>query len=270
MLKSLFWVSFAFLSTIDLFAQYEIKATQEKLFPWPTGKRCAVSLTFDDARVTQIDKGIPLINKHNIKATFYVLPCSLEKHIDAWKKAAADGHEIGNHSTTHPCTGSYAFSFGNALEDYDLDKVTADIDAAGKFIQANLGIQAKSFAYPCGQKFVGRGINTQSYVPVIAERFLTGRGWLGEAANNPWICDLSQLLGMESDGKSFEQLKKLVEQAVADGSWLILAGHEMDESGNQTTYLESLNKLCQYLNVPENGIWVDTVENIAAYVKNNR
>jgi len=264
------FIGFYFLNTNLVLAQYEIKEAQKKQFPWPEGKKCAVSLTFDDARLTQIDKGIPLLDKYGIKATFYVLPCSLTKRLDGWKKAVASGYEIGNHSTTHPCTGNYAFSFNNALENYNLDKISADIDEASKVIKDDLGVETHSFAYPCGQKFVGQGQNVQSYVPIIAERFLTGRGWLGEAANNPWICDFSQLLGMESDGKSFEQLKALIEQAKEDNSWLILAGHEMDTSGSQTTLLESLDRLCQYMNNPANGIWVDTVENIALHVKNNR
>ena len=36
-------------------------------FQWPEGKKMALSLTFDDARLTQIDKGIPLLDKYNVK-----------------------------------------------------------------------------------------------------------------------------------------------------------------------------------------------------------
>jgi hypothetical protein len=50
-----------------------------------------------------------------------------------------------------------------------------------------------------------------SYVPVVAEQYLTGRGWRDEESNDPCICDLSQLLGVESDGKSFIELKALIE-----------------------------------------------------------
>ncbi len=252
-------------------AQYAVDKTPEaKPFPWPNGKRGAVSLTFDDARLSQIDKGIPLLNQYNVKATFYISPQTFVERLDGWTRALANGHEIGNHTMTHPCTGNYAFSRDNALEDYTLDHIAAEIDQANLFMLAELAIEPQSFAYPCGQKFVGRGDSLQSYVPIVAERFLTGRGWLGEDSNDPWICDLSQLLGMESDGKSFEELKALVDKAAEEGKWLILAGHEMDESGRQTTLLESLENLCQYLNDPANGIWVDTVEHVATYITQNR
>src|SRR5260221_9413972 len=67
-------------------------------FHWPEGKKVAVSLSFDDARPSQMDVGLPLFDKYGAKVTFYVNPRSLEKRLDGWKKAVAGGHEIGNHS----------------------------------------------------------------------------------------------------------------------------------------------------------------------------
>src|SRR4030043_1269646 len=43
-------------------------------FAWPEGKQMALSLTFDDARLSQPDKGIPLLEKYGVKATFYISP----------------------------------------------------------------------------------------------------------------------------------------------------------------------------------------------------
>jgi peptidoglycan/xylan/chitin deacetylase (PgdA/CDA1 family) len=252
------------------FSQYQVREKDTRKFPWPEGKLCAVSLSFDDARSSQVDKGVPLFNSYGVKATFYITPDSLPKRLDAWKKANNYGHEIGNHTTSHPCTGSYAFSFGNALENYTLAQMEDDIKNANNIIQSQLGINTVSFAYPCGQKFVGTGENVQSYVPLIAKNFASGRGWLGEAANNPWICDFAQLLGMESDGKSFEQLKALIEQARSEGAWLILAGHEINTKGLQTTQIQELEELLRYMNNPENGVWIGTVAEIAHFVKNNR
>src|SRR6187549_3752171 len=76
-------------------------------FKWPDGKKMAISLTFDDARLSQPDKGIPLLDKYGVKATFYLVPSEMEKRLDGWKKAVKSGHDIGNHSLTHPCTGNF-------------------------------------------------------------------------------------------------------------------------------------------------------------------
>ena len=252
-------------------AQYgNTEADEKPVFQWPNGVKCAVSLTFDDARLSQIDKGIPLLNQYNIKATFYITPHNMDQRLDGWRQAVQEGHEIGNHTVSHPCTGNYPFSLDNALEDYTKETIAGELDAANRYILENLGVRAVSFAYPCGQKFYGRGEQVMSYVPLVAERFLTGRGWLDEDSNDPWVCDMAQLMGMESDGKSFDELKALVDKAARSGRWLILAGHEMRESGSQTTYLSSLESLCRYASDPANGIWIDTVEHVAEYILNNR
>ena len=79
-------------------------------FHWPDGYRAAVSLSFDDARLSQIDIGLPLFKRLGVKVTFFVEPRGVQQRLGGWKQAVLDGHEIANHTLTHPCTGNYAFS----------------------------------------------------------------------------------------------------------------------------------------------------------------
>jgi peptidoglycan-N-acetylglucosamine deacetylase len=239
-------------------------------FQWPEGKKMAISLTFDDARLSQPDKGIPVLDKYGVKATFYLVPDNMLKRLEGWKKAAGNGHEMGNHSLTHPCSGNFDWSRDNALENYTLADIRTNLDAASIIIKKELGIQPVSFAFPCGQKFIGRGIDTKSYIPVVSSMFETGRGWLDEAPNEPSYCDLSQITGMELDGKTFEQVKVIIESAKSTGKWLVFAGHEMNEGGNQTTLLSTLEAICKYALDPANGIWIDHVHAIADYIKKQR
>ena len=55
-------------------------------FHWPNGKRVAVSLSFDDARASQVDVGLDVINPTRVKVTFYVTTSSdaLHSKLDAW------------------------------------------------------------------------------------------------------------------------------------------------------------------------------------------
>ncbi len=235
-------------------------------FKWPEGKRAAVSLSFDDSRLSQIDAGLAVLRKEGVKATFYVQAPGVEKRLEGWKKAVAEGHEIGNHTVTHPCTGNYPFSRNNALEDYDLEKMAWEMDDNNQQIHKLLGVTPRDFAYPCGLKFVGRGKNTKSYVPLVAERFLSGRGYLDEAPSDPSFVDLAQAMGTPMDDLDFEQMKKLVDDAARDGSWIIFVGHEMGTRAYQTTDLPALARLCEYLKDPANGIWLGTVEQVGTYV----
>jgi peptidoglycan-N-acetylglucosamine deacetylase len=241
--------------------------TAVQTFQWPNGKRAAVSLSFDDARVSQVDEGLAVLNRHQVKATFFLQSANISQRLDGWKKAVADGHEIGNHSITHPCTGNYAFSRHNALEDYSLEMMAAQLDGANAEIERLLGVKPRTFAYPCGLKFVGRGLHVRSYVPLVADRFLVGRGYLDEAANDPAFCDLSQAMGTPFDDLTFDQMKELVEKAAQDGRWVIFVGHDIGKRGFQVTDAEALGALCDYLNNPANGIWVGTVAEVGDYVR---
>jgi peptidoglycan/xylan/chitin deacetylase (PgdA/CDA1 family) len=237
---------------------------------WPEGKRMALSLSFDDARLSNVDLGTRLLDRYGVKATFFVLPSAVKQRLEGWKRAVASGHEIGNHSVKHPCSGNFGWARPNALETYTPDAMRAELLDANRQIEALLGVRPAVFAYPCGQTFVGRGVNTRSYVPVVAELFVCGRGWLGEAPNDPGYCDLAQVTGMEMDGKDFSQIRALVEKAKASGQWLVLAGHETAESGPQTTRLAMLRRLCAYAKDPANGIWIAPVGTVAKYVQAQR
>jgi peptidoglycan-N-acetylglucosamine deacetylase len=242
-------------------------AQSNSKFSWPQGKEAAISLSFDDGRNSQVEGGIAFLDSLNTKATFYVVPSAVEERLDGWKKAVISKHEIGNHSLYHPCSGNFIWSKKHALENYTMDSMRAELAKANDLIQKLLGVKPRVFAYPCGQKFVGRGINTKSYVPLIAEMFLSGRGYMEETANDPVFTDFAQITGIDMDGKDFEQIFPIIETARKNGQWVVLAGHEMGENGSQTTRLSMLRKLIAYAQDPANKLWIAPVGTIASYIE---
>jgi hypothetical protein len=62
----------------------------------------------------------------------------------------------------------------------------------------------------------------------------------------------------------------MIKESQDKGSWLVLAGHEMNESGNQTSLLVTIEALCRYASDPANGIWIDNVHNISSYIREKR
>ena len=243
---------------------------QEQSFEWPEGKRAALTLTFDDARLSQIDRGIPILDARGARGTFYVSLGNLEKRLDGWRAAAAAGHEIANHSLTHPCSGNFPFARGRPLEYYTLEQMERELLDASDAIERLVGVRPATFAYPCGQTFVGRGEGTRSYVPLVAEHFVAGRGGFDEIHNDPSFCDLAQATGVEADDKPFGDLKALVDKALDAGGWLILFGHEIGEGGHQTIRADALDKLCRYALDPATGVWLDTAAAIGAFIKGTR
>lgn len=252
---------------LDLSAAAQQTATS---FKWPAGKRAALSLSFDDARASQVDVGTALLDRYGAKATFYLVPSGVERRLEGWKKTVAAGHEIGNHTLNHPCTGNFPWARQKALEDYSLARMRDEIVETNRRLKELLGVTPESFAYPCGQTFVGRGLDTRSYVPLVAGMFISGRGWLDEGPNDPAFCDLAQLTGIEMDGKDFDQLLPLLEKAQVAGQWVVLAGHDIGSRGPQTTRTAMLEKLLQYAGDPASGLWLAPVGTVARYVREQR
>ena len=242
--------------------------TAHKPFAWPGGTQAALSLTFDDARPSQPERCLPILDRYGVKATFYVsVGTSLRQHLGAWKAAVANGHEIGNHTMTHPCSGNFEFSRHNALEDYTIERMERELLDANDRIRELLGVTPRTFAYPCGQTFVGRGDGVRSYIPLVAEHFIAARGGFDEVPSNPAACDLVQLTGVEADCRSITQLRALVAQAVQSGGWLILFAHEVaDANIRQTLRAGVLDLFCAEAAGPGSRVWVDTVQTVAEYV----
>lgn len=234
---------------------------------WPNGARAALSLSFDDARASQVDTGLAVLDALGARVTFFVVPSAVEPRLPGWRQAVAAGHEIGNHSLTHPCSGNFPWARQKALEEFTLERMRRELVDTNARVKELLGVTPETFAYPCGQTFVGRGAQTRSYVPLVAELFVAGRGWLAESPNDPAFCDLAQVLGMEMDGKDFEQILPLLEQSRETGGWLVLGGHEIGEGGRQTTRVAMLRKLVPYARDPANGIWLAPVGTVAKYVR---
>ena len=95
-----------FLSSLFLVDNKDILPTsgEERLIPFYSVKRDdnAISITFDCAwGAEDIENIVSVLNKHNCKATFFVLGTWAENYPDAVKLLYENGHEIANHSYNH-------------------------------------------------------------------------------------------------------------------------------------------------------------------------
>ena len=239
-------------------------------FAWPDGARAAVSLTFDDGRVSQLIHGLPILDRHDVQATFYVTPDCVDPHLDQWRRVAADGHEIGNHSLSHVCSGNFGWGC-MTLEDMTLDEMEADILAGRDGLAERFGRTPRTFAYPCGQDFVGRGESCRSYTPLVAKYHIAGRRFREETYNDPGFSDLTRLAGTEGDGCSFQQLQRMLDNARDQHAWIVLAIHDVGtDQPAQVMPADVLDALCAHCKDADNGIWIDTVEHIADYIVQKR
>lgn len=238
-------------------------------FEWPEQVAGAVSLTFDDGMRSQREIAVPLLDRHDLKATFYLNPKDdFATALAPWQAAAAAGHELGNHTVNHPCSKNFSFITENrrqGLEDMSWEQMAWEIDETSRRLDALVPDQgAVSFAYPCYQPFIGRGMERRSYVPLVVERCVAGRG-RGERPNDPAYCDLGYLWSFACERMSAAELIGLAEQAANEGKWAIMTFHGVHE-GHLSIGENDLEELAGFLARQRNRIWTGTVAEVATWV----
>lgn len=60
-----------------------------------------VALTFDDGPSKNVDKILPLLDKYQAKATFFLIGNEIEKYQEEAQKIVKAGHQVGNHTYSH-------------------------------------------------------------------------------------------------------------------------------------------------------------------------
>jgi peptidoglycan-N-acetylglucosamine deacetylase len=252
---------------------------------WPKNKQGAISITFDDGMTSQLEIALPALNERGLQATFYLNPSGSEEdsghgqgwheNLEKWIPASRLGHEIGNHSLTHPCSLNIneAWLEGKNLLDWNLEKIESDVLEAKQRLTACFPEQKNtSYAYPCYESTVGRGINRQSYVPLIAREFIAGRakGELrGELANDPIYCDLHHLSSWPVERQPGAFMIGLVEQAIALGRWGIFTIHGIREGHlliGDTDIIELLDHLIRR----SDAVWVAPVATVALFINQHK
>ena len=65
-----------------------------------------VALTYDDGpSPPYTDQLLDVLEKHNVKATFFLIGKRIERHPETVDRIIAEGHQVGNHTYNHPVLG---------------------------------------------------------------------------------------------------------------------------------------------------------------------
>lgn len=245
-------------------------------FKWPGGRQGAVSLRFDDGLDSHIQRAAPLLERHGLRGTFYICPAGSDEQwqarADQWKPVLQAGHEIGNHTISHPIPAALADRPGpNCYENLTLEQYAADVLAAHNRLENAFGRREWTFAYPCYQTWVGRGRQCRSVVPFIAERFLAAvaGGEISKPFNDPRYCDLHLLLSLRADHLTTEDLIRRIEQAISMGRWAILTFHGV-EVGHLPVSVQVLDELAAYLAMNRERIWTAPMVEVARFICGQR
>ena len=135
------------------------------------GKR--ISLTFDDGPSVQFTAQVlDILREHRVPATFFVCGKNVEEHPELLRRIVAEGHEVGNHTYSHP----YFFFKSRSLMAEEIDRTQAIIEKV-------VGFRPNIFRPPYGARWFG-------LVPTLLDRGMhliqwsaTGYDWKKDAAS---------------------------------------------------------------------------------------
>lgn len=234
--------------------------------PW-NGKNAAVVLTYDDGLNVHLDNAIPLLDSLKLKGTFYVsnYPRALEKRMEEWRKAAANGHELGNHTLMHPCLGNIPGREWVQSE-YDMSKYSParmvdEIRTANMLLNAIDGKKTRSFAYTCGDKT----INGVDYLAPMKNEFSCARG-VTQGMHTKEDFDFFDVRCYSTNGQSPDEVIGWVKEAQSQKKLLVFLFHGIGGEHSLNLSLEAHRDLLNYLKKNEKDIWVATMDEVANYL----
>ena len=231
-------------------------------------KKCAVVLTYDDAINQHLDYAIPALDSLGLKATFYVTAFSqsCRTRLNEWKKLAANGHELGNHTLYHPCVanipGREWVPRDYDLSRYSLARILDEIRMTNLFLQALDGKKERTFAFTCADMKVG----DTSFINYLKNDFVAARAVRSELHT----IDKVKLYDVDCymvNGQSGTQMIEWVKKAMETNTLLVILFHGVNGGNGLDVSLTAHRELLQFIKKNEKDIWVAPMVEVANYVK---
>ena len=263
------------MSTLPIRAESAASDSSSKPGVFPDGAVCAVSLTYDDSVPIHHQRVAPLLSSHGLHGTFYLSIHNLSDP-EEWKKVAAHGHELGNHSLFHPCRREPPGNYSWLAEDYDLANYTPgrfrdELALANKVIDMLDGGRPRTYGNNCTHLTIGRGDKLEPMDPILEKLFVAARGAITSEPVDPANPVFTRLGHYNGDGKTFEQLRAEIEGARAHGAWIIYMFHGVGK-GTHSLFVddEEHRKLVEWLDQECASIWTASVVEVAQHLKATR
>jgi len=233
-------------------------------------KKAAVVLTYDDALAQHLDNAIPVLDSLGLKATFYLsayYPAARQRMTD-WKKAAAKGHELANHTLFHPCVGGKGREWVRAdydLRNYTVQRMVDEIRMTNVFLESLDGKKKRTFAFPCADT----KIHDTAYFDGLKNDFIAARNVRAEMHTINRI-DLYDLDCYMVNGQTAAQMIEWVKKAVETNSLLVILFHGVGGGNPLDVSLPEHRRFLEYLQQNQKDIWIAPMINVAEYIKNHQ
>lgn len=216
-----------------------IKQSDPRLFEEPL-----ISVTFDDGWESIYKEAAPLMDKYDIASTQYIIPGLFHDQnyisLDQARSLKDGGHEIASHTWTH-----------DNLSKVDLDTARQQLTKSDEALK-DLAKRKMSFASP-------EGATTTQVMPIIKSLYSSHRNINADLGNGIDQFDVNvtghfdryNIIGFSvRPGTTDAQIQAAIDYARAHNGWLVLAYHQIDNSGE--TYSSSPKQLERHFKMIRN------------------
>jgi len=118
-----------------------------------------IALTFDDGPHPRYTEEIlDILKEYGVRATFFVVGSNVEANLDLVKREIAEGHEIGNHTYSHP----HLTSIGS-------EELIREMEMTESILREMTGCCPRLFRPPEGvySQTVSGAIKQTPYIPIL-------------------------------------------------------------------------------------------------------
>lgn len=118
-----------------------------------------IALTFDDGPDERYTAEIlDILAEYGVRATFFVIGSNCERHPELVRREIKEGHEIGNHTYSHP-----------HLSSLNVEGMVAELKKAEDVLKTLSGYRPRLFRPPEGvySSTVAKAIESLDYIPVL-------------------------------------------------------------------------------------------------------
>jgi peptidoglycan/xylan/chitin deacetylase (PgdA/CDA1 family) len=225
-----------------------ILTTQTACSPFQNG---AICLTFDDRNFNDWNNAIPLFEKYNAHATFFVCGIIDDKAVATMKRLQENGHSIGLHTIHH---ANAPESFMETGEDnYMKTQVIPQL-----FIARQAGLRVNHFAYPNNRRNEDTDRAMHQYFRYLRAGVPGGTKGKDLRKVDAMYCSLddvrkNRVMGGAGIGSYYEtdpeQLKGAILRAAQENKVITFFSHGISDNPNQISisieWLELILKTAQ-------------------------
>jgi peptidoglycan/xylan/chitin deacetylase (PgdA/CDA1 family) len=235
---------------------------------WPNGAKAAVVLTYDDALTSQLDNAIPVLDAAGLKGTFF-LPGPKLADVPRWRAAAAEGHELANHTIFHACpASSYSTDPRNTSEAYTVESMLKEIEQQNVLLTALDGKMTHGFATPCGQSKAGKVDYLEALRAAKVVTYVRGVYTSPEDLR----ADVGRMDPMHVPSRGFDekvtgaQLIEFAKEAEAGGGMAVYLFHGV--AGDYLQVSDAAHReLISWLAAHRSEVWVTTLQGALDWAK---